>query len=320
MMKVLVLGIEEFIGQRVAVALSRCGWAQPFGDPAGIQAAGLEGVIPLSGTSAGSASMVAALDCIDAVVNCVSSSPRAVGDTAQRLFTAARQSGTPPLVVHISSMAVYGAVEGSVDEDTGLTGELGPYAQAKVAAEGLANSYPRRIILRPGCEYGPGGELWSGRVARFLVAGRLGDLGAAGDGICNLVHVDDLASAVLLGLDNPAAVGGTFNLAVSDPPTWNEYFLRFAIALGAVPVRRISRRALALETKVLAPPLKILELALKKSGAGAAVPAPLPPSFLRLACQEIRLDCSRAGDTLQWNCRPLDQGLAETAAWFRQQQ
>jgi nucleoside-diphosphate-sugar epimerase len=319
-MRVLVLGVDEYIGHRVAAALAGSDWAQPLADPAGIRAAGVAGVSPLACSTTDSASMARALGGVDAVVNCVSSNAATVGSTATRVFAAARKCETAPLVVHISSMSVYGAVQGEIDEDATLTGELGPYAQAKVDAEALAQGYPRRIVLRPGCEYGPGGDLWSGRIARWLTARRLGDLGAAGDGYCNLVHGDDLAAAVLLGLHRPDAIGGSFNLAAPDPPTWNDYLVRFARALGAVPVRRIGRRALALESRFLAPPLKILEIALSRVGVTGAVPEPLPPSFLRLARQEIRLDSSRARTALGWHCRPLDQGLTETAAWFVEQQ
>lgn len=319
-LKVLVLGADEFIGRRVAAALAGCGWAQALADPAAIAAAALSGVAPLAGTAPTSdaAELTAALDGVDAVINCVSSTASAVSATAARLFAAAGQRPNAPLVIHVSSMSVYGAAVGNVDEDAPLGGEGGPYAQAKIDAEALWRAYPRRVILRPGCEYGPGGELWSGRVARWLAARRLGDLGAAGDGFCNLVHGDDLASAVLLCLRQPEALGGVFNLAIAEPPTWNDYLVGFARALGAVPVRRITRRALALESKLLAPPLKILEMALARMGAAGVVPAPLPPSFLRLARQEIRIDSSRARMVLGWQCRPLDQGMAETAAWFRE--
>lgn len=316
-MKVLVLGAHEFIGRRVAAALAGSGWAQALADPSEIAAAALPGVAPLAGAATDAAALATALDSVDAVVNCVSSAPAAVSATAARLFAATGQRLNAPLVIHISSMAVYGAAVGNIDETAPLSGELGPYAQAKIDAEALWQAYPRRVILRPGCEYGPGGELWSGRVARWLAARRLGDLGAAGDGFCNLVHGDDLASAVLLALRRPEALGSVFNLAMAEPPTWNDYLVRFARELGAVPVRRMTRRALALESRLLAPPLKILEMALARVGAAGMVPAPVPPSFLRLARQEIRLDSSRARTVLGWHCRPLDQGLAETAAWFR---
>jgi nucleoside-diphosphate-sugar epimerase len=212
---------------------------------------------------------------------------------------------------------VYGAARSDVAEDAPLRGELGDYARAKIAAEALAAQCRRVVILRPGVEFGPACELWSGRVARWLMAGRIGDLGAAGDGVCNLVYIDDLVDAILCALQRPEAVGGTFNLAMPDPPTWNDYFIAFARALGAVPVRRIGRRRLAWESKVLAPPLKILEIAAHRAGMPATFAPPIPPSLLRLAGQEIRLVSTRARDVLGLRCTPLDQGLADTAAWFR---
>ena len=161
----------------------------------------------------------------------------------------------------------------------------------------LFATYPRRVVFRPGCEYGPGGELWSRRVAKWLLARRLGDLGAAGDGYCNLVHIDDLVHAVLLSLRRPAAVGQIFNLAAPDPPTWNEYLVKYAIALGAVPVKRISKRALALETKILAIPLKMLEIGTPK-GWDRFHPAPrqfLLPSSPSRARKYV--STARASDT-----------------------
>jgi nucleoside-diphosphate-sugar epimerase len=181
-----------------------------------------------------------------------------------------------------------------------------------------AERYADTVILRPGCEYGPHGELWSGRIARWLFAHRIGDLGAAGDGFCNLVHIDDLAAAVVLALQDPLAVGRAYNLSMPNPPTWNDYLVRYARALGAVPVKRISGRQLALETKVLAAPLKALEIAAHAVGVGEVAPPPIPPSLLRLTRQEICLVATRAQLELGWTCRPLAQGLAQTAAWFNQ--
>jgi nucleoside-diphosphate-sugar epimerase len=81
-------------------------------------------------------------------------------------------------------------------------------------------------------------------------------------------------------------------------------------------MKRISRRWLSLETKVLAVPLKVLEIAAQRVGVVPFLPPPIPPSLLLLARQEIRLDSARARRVLGWECRPLEQGLAETAAWF----
>src|SRR5207237_284416 len=114
----------------------------------------------------------------------------------------------------------------------------------------------RAVVLRPGIVYGPGSAQWSERVARWLHAGRIGDLGACGDGYCNLVHVSDVCAATLKALGTRDAAGRAYNLGSPQPPTWNEYFVEYGRALGAVPVRRISRRRLRIETKILAPPLK----------------------------------------------------------------
>jgi nucleoside-diphosphate-sugar epimerase len=297
--EVLVMGCEEFIGSRVMRTLTHCDWARPR---------------PFDATHLGD--LADALQDVDAVVNCLSGHPKVIEAAAKALFETASRCAVPPLIVHISSMSVYGEAIGQVAEDAPLQQALAPYARAKVRAEVLAGAYPRRVILRPGCEYGPGGELWSGRIAKWLYQRRVGDLGTSGDGYCNLVHIDDLVSAVLACLQRAEAIGRTFNLGAKDPPTWNEYFIRYARALRAVPVKRISSRQLALETRLLAPPLKALEIAAGKAGLASLTTPPIPPSLLRLMRQEIRLDCRRAERDLGWTTRPIEQGITETAAWY----
>jgi nucleoside-diphosphate-sugar epimerase len=301
MKKVLVLGGDEYIGGRVLHALQKSGWAEPVADP-------VKNFEPLA--------FAAALGNVDAVVNCHSGAPEKIVAAALALFAAAPKCAAPPLIVHISSMSVYGPQTGDIAEDAPLQENLGPYAEAKVRAEKLASGYPRKVVLRPGVEYGPGSELWSVRIAKWLFAHRIGDLGAAGDGYCNLVYIDDLIAAVMLSLQRPEAIGKIFNLAAPNPPTWNEYLVTFARALGATPVKRVTRRGLKIETKLMAIPLKVFEIATQKVHLPQLLPAPIPPSFLGLAAQEIRLDSSSARHILGWQCRPLDEGLTETARWI----
>src|SRR5580704_2533645 len=213
-------------------------------------------------------------------------------------------------------MSVYGDVSGSVDESAALRPELGPYAAAKVAAEQASAAYPNTVILRPGCVYGPGSPQWSARIAELLMARRLGDLAANGDGCCNLVHVDDVVTAITRALQLPEARSAVYNLSTPEPPTWNEYLVRFARALKAVPVRRISPRRLKIEAKLLAPPLKILEMALRIARLRWPVPPAIPPSLLKLMQQEIKLDVRRAEAELGLRWIPLDVGLNDTAGWY----
>jgi nucleoside-diphosphate-sugar epimerase len=154
-------------------------------------------------------------------------------------------------------------------------------------------------------------------MARLLLARRLGDLGAAGDGYCNLVHVADVAKAVTRALEDRRADGGVFNLSTPEPPTWNEFLIRYATALRAVPVRRISRRRLKIEAKLLAPPLKIAEILGRACKLDVrSLPPPIPPSLLRLMSQEIRLDTRRVESALGLRWRDLDATLAESARRF----
>ena len=156
-----------------------------------------------------------------------------------------------------------------------------------------------------------------GRIARWLRAGRLGELGDPGNGYCNLTYNDDLAAAVIASLTTPEVGGETFNVADLDPGTWNQYFVRLGRAIGA-HVRRVSWLRIILEAAILAPPLQVAKLAARLTGVDPTVlPAPIPPSVVRLFRQRIRLDSRKAGALLAFPRTLPEQGLARSADWFR---
>jgi 2-alkyl-3-oxoalkanoate reductase len=298
--RILILGIGNFVGARVAEALEASDWAAPVAQ------------------RAPTAFAEADLDGFDAVFNGTMGSPAAILTGARSLFATLTRSGARVRVVHLSSMSVYGAFQGEADEATPLRPDLGAYGAAQIEAESLASQYPHTVTLRPGCEYGPACPQWSERIARLLLEHRLGDLGVAGDGYCNLLYVDDLVAAVLASLRLPAIEGLKFNLAMRSPPTWNEYLVRFGKALGAIPISRLGGRRLKLETKLLAPFLKIMEITASRSGLRRAlIPPPIPPSLLRLCSQQITLNVAQAERCLQIDWMPLDEGLRRAAAAFR---
>jgi nucleoside-diphosphate-sugar epimerase len=228
------------------------------------------------------------------------------------LFECATQLTPRPLIVHLSTMMVYGTVMGRVDETVRLRGDWDGYSAAKVKAERLARIYAPVVVLRPGIVYGPGSPIWTERIGRWLLEHRLGDLGAAGDGYCNLVHVDDVVTAVLLALRTPGIEGESFNLSLPAPPSWNEYFRQFAAALGT-PYRTISPSQLFLEQFILAPPLKAAEILARAGGMNWRPPAPIRPWLLRLCGHPLRLDVGKAERLLGMRWRPLEQGLQESA-------
>jgi nucleoside-diphosphate-sugar epimerase len=310
---ILVLGANGFIGKEVVTALAATGWATPIlgvrrpdARPNGLEQRVVDATQPES--------VAGAIRGVSAVVDCVAGGADTIVASSKALFAAAGRADTPVRIMHLSSMAVYGSAVGTVDESAPLRGDLGPYSEAKIAAEQLARAYPRTVVFRPGCVFGPTSPQWSVRFARLLLSRRLGDLGPAGDGCCNLVHVGDVAGAIVHALERPESDGQVFNLATPEPPTWNEYLIHFAKALRAVPVRRIPGRNLRVETKLLAPALKIAEILGGKLKVNARhLPPPIPPSLLRLMSQDIRLDSRRAHSVLGLEWRDLDAAIQSTA-------
>lgn len=320
-MNVLVLGGFGFVGRRVTEALQASGWAHPVcasRHPAVLPA----GIRTLSVDTRDPAGLTEALRGMDAVVNCVAGDKDSIAEGARRLVEAT-SSAHCRRIVHLSSMTVYGPVEGVVAEDAPLNPNTGWYGWAKCTAEEHLGARSRQggevVILRPGCVAGPGSEQWVGRIGRLLRAGRIGDLGVGGDGWSNLVHVDDVSRAVLAALRLPVQGDrpSTFNLSAPDSPRWNEYFTDLALAIRATPVRRVTARRLRRDAYLAGPPLKIAERLLRLAGRRAVrLPDPLPPGLLRLWSQEIRLDSSRAGRELGLGWTSYRDTLRSSADWF----
>ena len=129
---VLVVGGGEFIDTRLTQALSASALYHPI----------------LLRTHA---ELAAALPQAAMVVNCVAVRPRTIVAVTQALCEAARRN--PPLrIVHLSSMAVYGAATGVVDEATEPREPLNDYARARIEAE-IAGA--EVCGGRRGCRYHP---------------------------------------------------------------------------------------------------------------------------------------------------------------------
>jgi 2-alkyl-3-oxoalkanoate reductase len=236
-------------------------------------------------------------------INCVAGKPSTMVRSTQALCDAAR-SMPPRRIVHLSSMAVYGSATGLVREDQAPVAPISAYGQAKLECERIVGKYVDdggdAIILRPTCVFGPDSPQWTQRLVRLLHAGRIGDLGAAGDGGCNLAFVDDLVAAAVAGLDAPGISGQAFNISSACDLTWNEFLIALGKAVGAVPIRRISPRRLRIETRVLAPIRRIAARAARGSATEA-----ITPSLAALWRHEIRIDCTAACASLAMRQTPV---------------
>ncbi|MDP3759599.1 MAG: NAD(P)-dependent oxidoreductase [Ramlibacter sp.] len=320
-MKILVLGGSGYIGSRLCAALAASGWATPISASSRRVTPGIE---HRRVDTRKPESLTQALHGIDAVVNCVAGDAASIAHGAHVLAEAAVDAECPR-IIHLSSMSVYGAQEGQLPEEAPLDPTMGWYARAKCEAEHHMASFAHAggtvVTLRPGCVWGPGSQLWVGRVGRWLRAGRLGDLGAAGDGWSNLVHVDDICSAVIAGLRLPLPPGQlrTYNLAAPDSPRWNEYFVDLALAIGAVPVRRISPLQLKVDGWALGPMLKVAQGVLSHAGrTGHAVPDPMSPGLVHLWDRHLHMDSRLAERELELKWTAYAMALRQSALWYLQ--
>lgn len=252
---------------------------------------------------------------VDVVVLAVAGSSEAIRASASSLaqaFAELRRSTTTPALIHLSSMAVYGDSNGWVDE-AHPTAPIDDYGRAKVAAEAALANTEGVVTFRPGLVYGPESPLWSGLIGDLLLRRRLGDLGPKGLGHCNLVHVDDLVTAITRAMDKPFLSGRVFHLGLPGALTWNDYFRAYAEALGANPLKPISAFRLAAEVGLIGPALKLHEKATGKPSLT------IRPWLLRHCAHDLRLDVRRAETELGMRWTPLEDGLRQTARWFLSQ-
>lgn len=321
-MKILVLGCSGYIGSRILDALKATSWAFPVGASRRRDKAGLTGVEFIQVNTLDVTGLTAALRGFDAVVNCVAGDERSISEGARVLVTSALAAKCLR-IIHFSTMSVYGRAEGLVTEGMTQDSSLGWYGRAKCEAETHMQEFTRKggavVVLRPGCVCGSGSELWVGRVGRWLQAGRLGDLGIAGDGWSNLVHVDDVCRAALSSLQIFAKSGQLqmFNLSAPDSPRWNDYFVDFALQVKTTPVKRIGWRQLQFDAFVMSPMLKIAQIGLKNINlTNHFLPDPMSPGLTRLWAQHIRLDSTAATQKLEVDWTPYSASLKSSANWF----
>src|SRR6266566_3185670 len=132
--------------------------------------------------------------------------------------------GSVERLVEISTSEIFGTHAYNVAEGHVSTiGSVGEtrwtYAVSKLAGEHMSHAYREEhgipvVTVRPFNVFGPG-QIGGGAIRAFIEAALAGrDLTIHGDGsqIRAWCYVDDLADAILLCLEHPAAVGESFNI------------------------------------------------------------------------------------------------------------
>lgn len=149
----------------------------------------------------------------------------------KNVLEAALQAGVKR-VVHLSTLMVYGTTpDGDLDE-TAPRHALGDlYSQTKLESEKIAFDYFTRyglpvVIIQPTGVYGPFAQTYCLNVIQRLNTNRL-ILVNGGDGLLNLVYIDDMVSAILLAAVKEQAVGEAFLISGEHPVTWHDFYSRF---------------------------------------------------------------------------------------------
>lgn len=219
-------------------------------------------------------------------------------DATLRLAEAA--AGRVRRFVFLSSVKVHGEDSGSrAFRESDAPRPEDAYGRSKLAAEqGLRELADRSglelIVIRPPLVYGPGVKANFLRLLRWVDSGWPLPFGSV-DNRRSLINADNLVDAIACCVEHPAA-RGSFLVSDAESVSTPELVSRIA-------------RVLNRPARLIATPLALLHLAGFVAGRSGEI---------RRLTGNLVVDISRASQVLDWRpTHSLDEGLAETARWFR---
>lgn len=236
---VAVIGANGFIGNRIVETLHLGGKHRVRPIVRRASGLALASRFALEGRIADALDVTCLTDALagcDIVIHALAGDANAIVRSVPTVYRAAEQAGAKRLV-YLSSAMVYGqSPPPGCDEKTPIPKKQPlRYNAAKAAAEESLFALRRSgsveaVALRPGIVYGPRSQ-WIGGLADRLLAGQA-CLVDGGEGVCNAIYVDNVVDALIRCFDAPQADGEAFLLGEPDPPTWREFTVRVAGALG----------------------------------------------------------------------------------------
>lgn len=144
-------------------------------------------------------------------------------------------------LVHVSSISVYEPLkDGDLDEHAEATPGGIPYADNKIEIEEEVFQYVRErglqaVVLQPTIVYGPFGKPWTLNPIKKLLSGTV-VLPDQGEGLCNLVYVDDVCNALIGAAGMDGVIGERFLISGSEPVSWKQFFQAYETILGVKSV------------------------------------------------------------------------------------
>jgi predicted dehydrogenase/nucleoside-diphosphate-sugar epimerase len=148
-------------------------------------------------------------------------------DGTELVAQAALRAGAARLV-QVSTIVISARTPPGDLDEVCLPVDPDPYSESKLDAERRVLALCREdglpvVVVRPSCIYGPYDHGYTVGPIQELRAGPV-VLVDGGVGLCNLVYVDDVVSALLLAATAPRAVGEAFLISGAAPVTWRDFF------------------------------------------------------------------------------------------------
>lgn len=175
----------------------------------------------------------------DSVIHTAVGDARVMVDSVVATYQAAQRAGVKR-IVYLSSTAVYGLAPLPGTDETSLLNskQQFAYCKAKVIAEQRLVQLRQKgdveiVILRPGIVYGPRSNNWTAGIANSLL-NKQAYLVNNGEGICNLVYVDNVVDAICLALtaDTSLVDAEAFLIVDDQVVTWFDLYQSIASSLG----------------------------------------------------------------------------------------
>jgi nucleoside-diphosphate-sugar epimerase len=229
----------------------------------------------------------------------------------ERLLEAAARHGVSRFV-HTSTVGVHGHVEHPPADETAPLAPGDIYQQTKVEAETLVLGYHRArgvpvTVVRPGAIYGPG-ETRLLKLFRAIARGRYAIVGS-GRTFYHPVFIDDLVAGYLLALERREAVGEAFLICGPSYVSQNE--------LAALVAKHTGGRVLPF--RIPARPIQWAGDLVEAICIPLGVEPPLHRRRVDFWTKSRAFTIAKARRLLGYDPRTgLDQGIALTAAWYRQ--
>lgn len=257
--KILVTGASGFIGGRIVESLHLSGSNSVRAGIRRWSSAARIGRFPIEIVQLdimNKSAIDAALQNVKHVVHCAYGSDGATVEGTRNLLEKCLENNIERFV-QLSTTEIYGDVSGDVDEDFPLRYTGNQYNRAKIDAEKACWEYYRKglavTILRPHIVYGPFNRNWTLHFAELFLSGKWGIYENYGEGICNLIFIDDLVESVLLALKNENSIGQAFNVSGPEAVSWNEYFKKYNNVIGLPPLKTIRTTQAAARSALFGP-------------------------------------------------------------------